>query len=240
MSIPGYTSLINLLNLTFSFEVYESVTRITVETPQREIIHETNTWFEAKIYAIKTGQHFCPTSLQTTGENGGSRTPPTRAIIAHCTPLQKYAVYFFLYSNTHPSSTSSCSMHTNELSSLLPFFFFFPRFIAFSSLLHTSETRKEFRFELLIADVRVLRKGIGFRLGRQSSRLCFQSTAICGVRSRSHSADEEKVARLERPESKMVSLTAILIYSDIYTRIYPAGDKWLDVCNCKRRRKNNF
>lgn len=73
------------------------------------------------------------------------------------------------------------------------------------------------------------KKRIGFRLGRQSSRLCFQSTAICGVRSRSHSADEEKVARLERLESKMVSLTAILIYSDIYTHarynIYVPADK---------------
>lgn len=71
------------------------------------------------------------------------------------------------------------------------------------------------------------KKRIGFRLGRQSSRLCFQSTAICGVRSRSHSADEEKVARLEWLESKMVSLTAILIYSKIYIRaIYIILEFW--------------
>lgn len=150
----------------------------------------------------------------------------------------------FLLILEHPPVLHFLLFYAHERTFLSSSFFFLfstiHRNLAFSSLLHTSETRKEFRFELLIADVRVLRKGIGFRLGRQSSRLCFQSTAICGVRSRSHSADKEKVARLERPESKMVSLTAILIYSDIYTRIYPAGDKWLDVCNCKRRRKNNF
>lgn len=93
---------------------------------------------------------------------------------------------------------------------------------SFSSLLYIRIYHHQWKSWIRITDSGCSRfkKGIGFRLGRQSSRLCFQSTAICGVRSRSHSADEEKVARLERLESKMVSLTAILIYSGIHTHTH--------------------
>ena len=112
----------------------------------------------------------------------------------------------------------------------LPFLFFFflstIRRILFISFICT---RYYWKSSIRITDSGCSRfkKRIGFRLGRQSSRLCFQSTAICGVRSRSHSADEEKVARLEWLESKMVSLTAILIYLKIYIHaIYIIFEFW--------------
>lgn len=81
------------------------------------------------------------------------------AIIAHCTPFQKCRL--FLHTRTlNPSLPPSFrSMHTNELSSLLPFSTIH-RILFISSLY--AYTIERARFELLIADVRVLRKGSGF------------------------------------------------------------------------------
>lgn len=63
------------------------------------------------------------------------------------------------YSNAKSLPPSFRSMHTNELSSLLPFSTIH-RILFISSLY--AYTIERARFELLIADVRVLRKGSGF------------------------------------------------------------------------------